>query len=142
MESQRLAFNTESDAPFVLPVVFVVVFGLLLGGILLNRRGRGWAAYWLGTSIFLIGILAFVHFVGSATAETPSVIRQEPPTHRPSGSCPDRPLRSLRGAGRPGGPSGHDTATLCPLVIPKAVEEKAHMSEITTSWLPTRLRPC
>lgn len=67
-------FNTESDAPFVLPVVFVVVFGLLLGGILFTWRGRRWAAYWLATSIFLIGILAFVHFIGSGNAETPSVI--------------------------------------------------------------------
>lgn len=67
-------FNAETDAPFVLHVVFVVVFGLLLGGILITRRDRGWAAYWLCTSIFLIGILAFVHFVGSDAAETPSVI--------------------------------------------------------------------
>lgn len=69
-------FDTRSDAPFVLPVSFVVVFGLLVGGVVFTLRGRLWAGYWLGTSIFLTALLAFVHFVGagSGTAETPGVI--------------------------------------------------------------------
>lgn len=69
-------FNTASDAPFIMPISFVVVFALLLGGILFTLRGRLWAGYWLGTSIFLVALLVVVHFVGfsSGAAETPSVI--------------------------------------------------------------------
>lgn len=69
-------FNTASNAPFIMPISFVVVFGLLLGGVLFTLRGRLWAGHWLGTSIFLILLLVVVHFVGfsSGAAETPSVI--------------------------------------------------------------------
>ncbi len=69
-------FNTASNAPFIMPISFVVVFALLLGGILFTLRGELRAGYWLGTSISLLALLAFVHFVGfsSGAAETPSVI--------------------------------------------------------------------
>jgi hypothetical protein len=69
-------FNTMTDAPYIFPITFVVVFGLLLGGILFTLRGRLWAGYWLGTSIAVTAILVFVHFVGfsAGAAETPTVI--------------------------------------------------------------------
>ncbi len=58
-------------SPFT--VSLVVVYGLLLTGIVLTRRGRFWAGYWLATAVVLGGIVTFVHFVGSR-AETPAVI--------------------------------------------------------------------
>lgn len=69
-------FQTEMMSPYTFTISFVVVSGLLLGGILFTLRGRLWAGYWLGTSIFLIVLLVVVHFVGfsSGAAETPSVI--------------------------------------------------------------------
>ncbi len=69
-------FNTRSDRPYILPIAFVLVFGALLGGILLTLRGRLWAGYWLAVSIALTALLVIVHFVGfeSGTAETPRVI--------------------------------------------------------------------
>ncbi|MGI8416296.1 MAG: hypothetical protein ACR2P2_08880 [Nakamurella sp.] len=69
-------FNTLTDAPYIFPISFVVVSGLLLGGILFTLRGRLWAGYWLGTSIFVTALLVFVHFVGfsAGAAETPTVI--------------------------------------------------------------------
>jgi hypothetical protein len=54
-------------------VSLVVVYGFLLTGITLTRRGRLWAGYWLGTALVLGGIVTFVHFVG-ARAETPAVM--------------------------------------------------------------------
>lgn len=69
-------FDDHTDKPYLFPIYFIVVNGLLLGGILLTLRGRLWAGFWLATSLVLIALLAFVHFVGSAAtaAETPSVI--------------------------------------------------------------------
>ena len=58
-------------SPFT--VSLVVVYGLLLTGIALTRRGRFWGGYWLATAVVLGGIVTFVHFVGSR-AETPAVI--------------------------------------------------------------------
>jgi len=69
-------FNTHSDKPYVFPIAFIVVFGLVLGGIFFTLRGRLWAGYWLATSIALFAFLAFVHFVGFEpnTAETPRIM--------------------------------------------------------------------
>ncbi|MDQ3138364.1 MAG: hypothetical protein M3Q93_12370 [Gemmatimonadota bacterium] len=69
-------FNNPTDKPYIFPASFVVVFGLLLGGILFTLRGRLWAGYWLAVSIALSALLVVVHFVGfsSGTAETPNVI--------------------------------------------------------------------
>lgn len=69
-------FYTGSDKPYIFPISFVVVFGLLLGGIWLTLRGRAWAGYWLATSIALSALLVLVHFIGlePGTAETPSII--------------------------------------------------------------------
>ena len=74
-------FNTLTDAPYIFPISFVVVFGLLLGGILFTLRGRLWAGYWLGTSIFVTALLVFVHFVGFSpgAAETPTVVAMSHP---------------------------------------------------------------
>src|ERR671921_46555 len=58
-------------SPFT--VSLVVVYGLLLTGIALTRRGRLWAGYWLATALVLGGIVTVVHFLGSR-AETPAVI--------------------------------------------------------------------
>jgi len=51
-------FNTHSDKPYVFPLAFIIVFGLLLFGILFTLRGRLWAGYWLATSVFLFALLA------------------------------------------------------------------------------------
>lgn len=69
-------FDNHTDKPYIFPISFVVVFGLLLGGILFTVRGRLWAGYWLGTSVALTAFLLFIHFVGfsKGAAETPSVI--------------------------------------------------------------------
>lgn len=69
-------FETQSDKPYIFPIVFVVVSVLLLGGIRYTLRGRLWAGYWLATSIAINALLVFVHFIGGspAAAETPRVI--------------------------------------------------------------------
>ena len=69
-------FNTHTDKPYIFPISFIVVFGLLLCGIFFTLRGRLWAGYWLATSIALFAFLAVVHFVGVSpnNAETPHVI--------------------------------------------------------------------
>jgi len=69
-------FDTQSDKPYIFPIVFVGVFALLLGGIRFTLRGRLWAGYWLATSIAINLLLVFVHFIGGspAAAETPRVI--------------------------------------------------------------------
>jgi len=76
-------FDDSTDKAYLFPVSFVVVFGLLLGGILLTLRGKLWAGYWLVTSISLIVFLLLVHFVGfsSGAAETPSVIAMSHPNN-------------------------------------------------------------
>ena len=51
----------------------LAVYGVLLGGILLTVRRGAWAGYWLVSSIVLLAIVFFVHFLGRE-AETPSVI--------------------------------------------------------------------
>lgn len=69
-------FDNHSDKPYIYPLSFFAVFGLLLGGIYFTLRERLWAGYWLATSIFLFALLIFVHFVGFSpnNAETPHVI--------------------------------------------------------------------
>lgn len=59
-------------SPFT--VSLAVVYGLLLIGIVLTRRGRTWAGYWLATAVVLGGVVAFVHFVPGSRTETPAVI--------------------------------------------------------------------
>lgn len=78
-------FNTQTDKPYIFPISFVMVFGLVLGGIFFTLRGRLWAGYWLATSIALGAFLVLVHFVGfsSGNAETPSVICQSYPSQVP-----------------------------------------------------------
>ncbi len=49
------------------------VYVILLGGILLTFRRRAWAGYWLGSTIVLLAIVVFVHFLGP-DAETPRVV--------------------------------------------------------------------
>ena len=59
-------------SPFT--VSLVVVYGLLLGGIVLTLRERVWAAYWLVTAVLLGGIVTQVHFGPGPNTESPSVI--------------------------------------------------------------------
>jgi hypothetical protein len=59
-------------SPFT--VSLVVVYGLLFTGIVLTRRGRMWAGYWLATAVVLGGIVVFVHFIPGSRTETPAVI--------------------------------------------------------------------
>jgi hypothetical protein len=59
-------------SPFT--VSLVVVYGLLLTGIVLTRRNRAWAGYWLATSVVLTGVVVFVHFIPGSRTETPAVI--------------------------------------------------------------------
>ncbi len=74
-------FNIRSDKPYIFPISFVVVFGLVVGGLFYTARGRLNSAYWLGVSAFLIAFLVMVHFVGlePGTAETPHIIRTSYP---------------------------------------------------------------
>lgn len=69
-------FNTHSDKPYIYPISFLLVMGLLVGGMFPTLRNRLEAAYWLGTSIVLLTFVVFVHFVGFSpgAAETPYVI--------------------------------------------------------------------
>lgn len=69
-------FDNHTDKPYIFPISFVVVIGLLLGGIFFTLRGRIWAGYWLVTSLALTAFLMFIHFIGASrgAAETPSVI--------------------------------------------------------------------
>jgi hypothetical protein len=55
-------------------VRLILVYGLLLGGIVLTVRGRVWAGYWLVTAILLGAIVTRVHFVPGPNTESPSVI--------------------------------------------------------------------
>jgi hypothetical protein len=52
----------------------IVVYGLLLGGIVLTLRQRVWAGYWLITAILLGGIVTQVHFGPGPNTESPGVI--------------------------------------------------------------------
>jgi hypothetical protein len=69
-------FNTHSVKPYIFPISFLVVFGLLLGGVCFTLRGGLWAGFWLGASIVLTTLLLIVHFIGFSpgAAETPYVI--------------------------------------------------------------------
>jgi hypothetical protein len=59
-------------SPFT--VSLILVYGLLLGGIVLTLRARVWAGYWLGTAILLGAIVTQVHFGPGPNTESPSVI--------------------------------------------------------------------
>jgi hypothetical protein len=59
-------------SPFTISLI--LVYGLLLGGILLTRRGQVWAGYWLVTAILLGAIVTQVHFGPGPNTESPSVI--------------------------------------------------------------------
>ena len=52
----------------------VVVYGLLLTGIVLTRRGPMRAGYWLATAVVIGGVVAYVHFIPGSRTETPAVI--------------------------------------------------------------------
>jgi hypothetical protein len=59
-------------SPFT--VSLVLVYGLLLGGIVLTLRARAWAGYWLVTAVLLGGIVTQVHFGPGPNTESSSVI--------------------------------------------------------------------
>jgi hypothetical protein len=59
-------------SPFTISLI--LVYGLLLGGILLTLREQVWAGYWLGTAILLGAIVTQVHFGPGPNTESPSVI--------------------------------------------------------------------
>jgi hypothetical protein len=59
-------------SPFTISLVLVYL--LLVGGIILTRRGRVWAGYWLGVAILLCLVVVQVHFLGGSRSEFPSVI--------------------------------------------------------------------
>jgi len=69
-------FDMSTDKSFLFPISFVLVVGLLVGGIVFTMRGKLWAGYWLVVSLTLATYLIYVHFVGfsAGAAETPSVI--------------------------------------------------------------------
>ncbi len=73
-------FNTRSDQPYIFPISFVVVFGLLLGGILFTLRGRLWAGYWLATSIAIgaSGVRA-LHWRFTRCCRAPNIIAMSHP---------------------------------------------------------------
>jgi hypothetical protein len=52
----------------------IVVYGLLLGGIVLTHRQQVWAGYWLVAAILLSGIVTQVHLGPGPNTESPSVI--------------------------------------------------------------------
>jgi hypothetical protein len=59
-------------SPFT--VSLIVVYGLLLGGIVLTLRRQVWAGYWLVTAILLGAIVTQVHFGPGPNTESPNVI--------------------------------------------------------------------
>jgi hypothetical protein len=59
-------------SPFTISLV--LVYGPLLGGILLTLRRQVWAGYWLVTAILLGAIVTQVHFGPGPNTESPSVI--------------------------------------------------------------------
>jgi hypothetical protein len=59
-------------SPFT--VSLILVYGLLLGGIVLTVREQVWAGYWLVTAILLGTIVTQVHFGPGPDTESPSVI--------------------------------------------------------------------
>jgi hypothetical protein len=59
-------------SPFTISLI--VVYGLLLGGIVLTLREKLWAGYWLVTAILLGAIVTQVHFGPGPNTESPSVI--------------------------------------------------------------------
>lgn len=62
--------------PDVTPFTFsaLLVQLLLLGGVVLTRRGRLWAGYWLATGAALAAVVTVVHLVPGHETETPAVI--------------------------------------------------------------------
>lgn len=71
----------DAVTPYTFSLVAVSV--ILLGGLVLTRRGTVWAGYWLGASLVLGAIVTVVHFLPTAKQESPAVIY---------GSWPGRPL--------------------------------------------------
>lgn len=59
-------------SPFTISLV--LVYGVLLGGIVLTLRRQVWAGYWLGTAVLLGAIVTQVHFGPGSNTESPSVI--------------------------------------------------------------------
>ena len=59
-------------SPFTISLI--VVYGLLLGGIVLTHRGQVWAGYWLAAAILLGAIVTQVHFGPGPNTESPGVI--------------------------------------------------------------------
>jgi hypothetical protein len=59
-------------SPFTISLL--LVYGLLLGGIVLTLREQVWAGYWLVTAILLGAIVTQVHFGPGPNTESPSVI--------------------------------------------------------------------
>jgi hypothetical protein len=59
-------------SPFTISLI--LVYGLLIGGILLTLREQVWAGYWLVTAILLGAIVTQVHFGPGPSTESPSVI--------------------------------------------------------------------
>ena len=59
-------------SPFTISLI--LVYGLLLGGIVLTLRTRAWAGYWLVTAVLLGAVVTQVHFGPGPNTESPSVI--------------------------------------------------------------------
>ena len=59
-------------SPFTISLI--LVYGLLLGGILLTSRKQAWAGYWLVAAILLGAVVTQVHFAPGPNTESPSVI--------------------------------------------------------------------
>ena len=56
-------------SPFTISLI--VIYGMLLGGIVLTLRGRVWAGYWLVTAILLGAVVSRVHFVPGPNTRIP-----------------------------------------------------------------------
>jgi hypothetical protein len=66
-------------SPFTISLI--LVYGLLLGGIVLTLRNQVWSGYWLVTAILLSAIVTQVHFGPGPNTESPSVIIDTYGTH-------------------------------------------------------------
>jgi hypothetical protein len=66
-------------SPFTISLI--LVYGLLLGGIVLTLRNQVWSGYWLVTAILLGAIVTQVHFGPGPNTESPSVMIDTYGTH-------------------------------------------------------------